>query len=205
MRNTRMAITRVMRAGFIGMVLCSVTAAFCQTNLIKNGSFEKPVVPSGGYRLFFTGKAFRHWQVVGDSGNVAVASGTYTEGRFRFPAKAGAQFLDLTGTSNSATGVAQTVATTPDAAYTLTFYVGNICDPHGGNGVSSTVNVWVDGQQVYSATNSRGKGRTVLTWQRFTTTIVATSPTTTIAFINGDTPSDNVNGLDKITLVPQSD
>jgi len=194
-----------MRTGFVGMVLCSVTAVFAQTNLIKNRSFERPVVPSGGFRLFSTGKTFSHWKVVGDSGNVAVVSGMYTEQRFRFPAKAGAQFLDLTGASNTATGVAQTVATTPGAAYFLTFYVGNIYDPHGVDGVTSTVNVWVDGQQVYRATNSRGKAKTSLTWQKFTTTIVAASSTTTIAFINGDPPSDNVNGLDAITLVPQGD
>jgi len=201
---TRM-ITRMMRASLVGMILCSVNAAFSQTNLIKNHSFEIPVVASGGYRIFSTGRTFRDWQVVGDSGNVAVVSGNYREQRFTFPAKAGAQFLDLTGTSNSATGVAQAVATTPGAAYTLTFFVGNIYDPHGVDGVSSTVNVWVDGQQVYRATNSRGRGKTSLTWQKFTTTIVATSSTTTIASINGDPRSDNVNGLDQITLVPQGD
>jgi Protein of unknown function (DUF642) len=202
---TRM-ITRTMRAGLVGMVLCSVTPAFCQTNLIKNHSFERPVVTPGTYRLFRTGKTFSHWQVVGDSGYVAVVSETFTCCGFSFPAKTGVQWLDLTGSnSNTATGVAQTVATTPGAAYTLTFYVGNIYDPHDGLGVSSTVNVWVDGQQVYRATNSRGKGKTSMIWQKFTTTIVATSSTTTIAFINGDPSNDNNNGLDAITLVPQGD
>jgi len=186
------------------MVLCSVTAAFSQTNLIKNGSFEKPVAPYRGYRLFSTGKMFSNWQVVGDPGSVVVVNGTYTESPvFSFPAQAGSQFLDLTGNSNTATGVTQTVATTPGTSYTLTFYVGNMYDPHGVDGVSSTVNVWVDGQQVYQATNSRGKVRTSLTWQKFTTTIVAASSETTIAFINGDPPSDNINGLDAIMLVPQ--
>jgi hypothetical protein len=205
MRNAKMLIIRVKRAGFLGMILCSVTAAFCQTNLIKNCSFERPVVPSGSYQTFSTGEAFPHWKVVGDPGNVAVVSDTYREQRFTFPAKAGVQFLDLTGTSNTATGVAQTVATTPNSAYTLTFFVGNINDPRRIDGVSSTVNVWVDGQQVYKATNSWGKGKTSLVWQKFTTTITATSSKTTIAFINGDPPNDNVNGLDKISLVPQGD
>jgi len=198
-------ITRMMRASLVGMILCYVTAAFCQTNLIKNRSFEWPVVKPGTYRLFNTGRTFSHWQVVGDSGSVTLVSGTFTQNGFSFPAKAGVQWLDLTGNSQTTTGVAQTVATTPGAAYTLTFFVGNIYDPHGSFGVSSTVNVWVDGQQVYRATNSRGKGKTSMVWQKFTTTIVTTNSPTTIAFINGDPPNDSANGLDQITLVPQGD
>ncbi len=201
----RVLVTRKIRAACFGIVMVSATAVFCQTNLIKNRSFERPVVPSGSYRLFSMGKTFSNWQVVGEPGNVAVVSGTYTEPHFTFPAKVGAQFLDLTGTSNTATGVAQTVPTTPGAAYTLSFFVGNVYDPHGGNGVSSTVNVWVDGQQVYRAINSRGKGKHSLTWQRFTTTVVATTSEMTIAFINGDPASDNANGLDAVTLVPEHD
>ena len=202
---TRMIITRLTRAGLVGMVLCSVTAAFCQTNLFKDGSFEKPVVQPGTYRLFSTEKTFHHWQVVGDAGSVTLVSGTFTEEGFTFPAKAGVQWLDLTGNSQTATGVAQTVTTTPDAAYTLTFYVGNIYDPDGVFGVSSTVNVWVDGQQIYRATNSRRTEKAYMVWHKFTTTIMATSSTTTIAFINGDPPNDTANGLDKVRLVPQGD
>jgi Protein of unknown function (DUF642) len=202
---TQMMITRVIRTVFVGIVLCSVTAAFCQTNLIRNCSFERPVVTPGTYRLFFTGQTFSHWKVVGQSGSLTLVSGTFTQEKFTFPAKAGVQWLDLTGNSQTPTGVAQTVATTPGGAYTLTFYVGNIYDPHGVFGVRSTVSVWVDGQQVYTATNSRGKGKKSMIWQRFITTIVATSSTTTIAFINGDPSNDTANGLDKISLVPQGD
>lgn len=203
---TQRFVQRWIRASLIGIILGSVSAAFCQTNLIKNGSFERPVVPYRIYRLFSTGHTFSHWRVVGDAGNVAVANGTVTiPPVYSFPAQAGSQFLDLTGVSNTATGVAQTVATTPNASYTLTFYVGNTYDPNGpNNGVSSTVNVLVDDQQVFQATNSTGKGRTALTWQKFTTTIVATSSQTTIAFINGDPSTDNINGLDAVSLVPQS-
>jgi Protein of unknown function (DUF642) len=190
----------------VGMVLGFGSSAFCQTNLIKNGSFERPIVPYAGYEIFSTGETFLDWKVVGAAGNAAVVSGAYTEPHFTFPAEVGAQFLDLTGTTNSATGVAQTVSTISGAAYTtLTFWIGNLYDPSGVDGVSSTVNVWVDGQQVYTATNSRGKGRTAVNWQQFATTIVATSSQTTIAFINGDPLSDNANCLDGIAMVLQSE
>jgi len=201
---TRIMFRRWIRAGLIGMILGSAGVAFGQTNLIQNGSFERPVAPYQRYRPFSTGRTFSHWQVIGDSGNVAVMNGAFTWPQATsFPAQAGSQHLDLTGEHNTATGVAQTVNTTPGAAYTLTFYVGNMYDPNGILGVTSTVNVLVDGQQVFQATNSRGKVRTALTWQKFTTTIVATSSQTTIAFVNGDPPSDSHNGLDAVRLVPQ--
>ena len=201
----RIFVDRLIRTTLIGFILGSVSVAFCQTNLIQNGSFEKPVAPYRSYRTFSTGQTFSHWQVIGDPGNVAVANGTVTiPPVYTYPAQAGAQHLDLTGETNTATGVAQTVATTPNTAYTLTFYVGNLYDPKGpNNSVSSTVNVLVDGQQVFQATNSRGKVRTALTWQKFTTTIVATSSQITIAFVNGDPPNDAINCLDAIRLVPQ--
>jgi hypothetical protein len=195
----------MIRASFAVLVLCLLCAAAPSVNLIRNGSFESPVVPIGSYEGFSTGQTFSHWSVVGDSGNVAVVSGTFTQNGFTFPAKAGKQWLDLTGTSNSATGVAQTVATTPGAAYTLVFFIGNVYDPGGIFGVSSTVNVLVNGTQVFSGTNSRGKGKTTMVWQKFMTTITATSAQTTISFINGDPSNDTLNGLDAISLVPQAD
>jgi len=174
-------------------------------NLIKNGSFEKPVVTAGGYEQFSTGDTFNGWKVVGATGNVAIASGAFEQGGFTFPAAGGSQWLDLTGNSNTATGVAQTVATTVGTAYTLTFYIGNVDDPGGVWGTTSKVNVFVDGTQVYAATNSRGAGQTKLVWQKFSTTITATSAHTTIAFMNGDPPTDNSNGLDLISLVEEAD
>src|SRR5712691_6300117 len=108
-----------------------------------------------------------------------------TQNGIAFPAKKGKQWLDLTGfNSNSATEVAQTVATTPGVAYTLSLYVGNVVDPNGVVGTTSTVNVLVDGGQVFTAANSMGQGQSKQVWQKFTTTIMATSTQTTIAFIN---------------------
>jgi hypothetical protein len=175
-------------------------------NLIKNGGFEKPIAPAGGLTCLSTGQAFANWTVVGATGNVCIVSGTYTANGWTVEPEAGAQSLDLTGYgSNMATGVSQTVATTPGAAYQLTFWVGNVVDPSGADGVTSTVNVLVNGVQVYTATNSLGAGSTSVVWQKFTATITSLTPQTSIAFINGDPAGDNYNGLDGITLVPQKD
>jgi hypothetical protein len=170
-------------------------------NLIKNGGFEKPLAPAGAYRCFNTGQTFAGWTVVGATGNVCIVSGTYTFNGYTFPPEAGAQALDLTGGTNVATGVSQNFATTPGAAYTLTFWVGNLVYP--GLGPTSTVNVLVNGVQVYTATNSLGTGSTSAVWQKFTATITSLTTSTSIAFINGDPANDNYNGLDGISLVAQ--
>jgi hypothetical protein len=170
---------------------------------IKNGGFEKPSVPASGYMLFSTGQTFDHWTVVGASGNVAVVSGAFVQNGLAFPAGAGKQWLDLTGNSNTPTGVQQTLKTTPNAKYKLTFLVGSQYDPNGIFGTSSTVDVLVNGTPVFTATNSPPASSSMQIWKKFTTTVTATSATTSIAFINGDPSSDTDNGLDAVKLAPQ--
>jgi hypothetical protein len=195
-------MTRQIRVSFVVFLLAIAAHG---AGLTKNGSFEVPVVPVGGFQSFSNGQGFSGWKVVGAPGNVAIVSGQFTQNGFSFPAKAGKQWLDLTGVSQTSTGVAQNFATMPSTAYTLTFWVGNVYDPQGIFSISSTVIVKVNGQRVYRATNSRGKGRTTQVWEKFVTTITATSSKTTITFINGDPSSDTNNGLDAITLVPRKD
>jgi len=170
------------------------------TNLLGNGSFEHPIVGGGSFDLFNTGTTFSHWKVTGAAGNVAIVSGTFTQGGFSFPAHCGSQWLDLTGTSNSATGVSQTFNTTAGSQHTLTFFVGNIVDPGGIFGTTSTVNVLIDGQQIFSATNSGGAGSNKLFWKKFTTGFTATGSSVTITFLNGDPSTDTNNGLDCVQL-----
>lgn len=180
-----------------------IQGAFGATNLMVNGSFERPVVPAGTFENFDTGVSFAGWQVVGATGDVSVIGASYLEDGYTWPAAAGEQWLDLTGDgSNTATGVQQTVATTVGAAYNLTFYVGNAVG--GPIGISSTLNVLVNGTQIFAVTNFAGEGLTSIVWQKYTTTIVATSSETTFAFMNGDGPTNNVNGLDGISLVEQA-
>jgi hypothetical protein len=120
-----------------------------------------------------------------------------------FPAEDGTQWLDLTGlNTNSAEGVQQVVTTTPGTQYTLSFWVGNIFDPGGIFGTTSTVKVLVGGiggTLIDTATNSSTTTGTQ-TWEQFTTTFTATSSSTTLDFINADPGSDNSNGLDNVVL-----
>jgi hypothetical protein len=172
-----------------------------RTNLLYDAGFESPVVPVGGFSLFGSGQGFSKWQVVG-TGNVAICSTTFASDGFTFPAKSGGQWLDLTGTTQSRAGVQQTVATAPGQLYALTFWVGNIYDPGGPYGTTSTVRVYVNGSLALTVRNSRGTGTTTMAWQRFRTTFSATSTETTLAFINADPRNDSSNGLDDVRLVP---
>lgn len=86
---------------------------------LVNGGFEKPVVASGRYRLFSTGQTFAGWCVVGARGSVARSVAPTS-----FVARSGKQWIDLTGLSQTATGIAQTVKTRPGRRYTLRFAVG---------------------------------------------------------------------------------
>ncbi len=194
---------RLVHIGLLATVLGVAGYQAQAANLLKDGGFEKPPAPVGGYTLYGTGQKIGPWTVVGAAGNVATLSGTFTQNGFTFPARSGQQSLDLTGTSNTPTGVSQTVTTVPGGLYQLTFFVGNVVDPNGIFGTTSTVNVMVDGVLLMTAVNRAGKGSTQQVWRKFTATVTAGSTPTTIAFLNGDPPNDTSCGLDAVSLVPQ--
>ena len=201
---------RSLRFQFVFGALCAAVAlapvvALAAPELINNGGFEEPIVSTGGFQLFAIGQGIGAWRVVGAPGNVGVVSGDFTSNGFRFPAASGRQWLDLTGGSNTRTGVAQSVSTTPGTQYQLSFAVGNVYDPGGIFGVSSTVEVFADGRKLLDATNTQGKGSSQMVWQRFSTTVTATSSATTLTFINGDRADDTNNGLDAVSLFPMAD
>lgn len=172
-------------------------------NLAGNGSFEKPVTPAGGFLIFPKGAQIGAWQVVGEDGEVGLIDKDYVAGSFTSPSRSGKQWLDLTPRATitpTAIGVEQTVRTTPARDYVLSFFVGNVRDQNGQFGTTSTVNVFVDGEQVMSATNRAGRGKTSVVWRKFSLTFTAARRNTRVAFINGD--NDDLNGLDAVSLVP---
>ena len=181
----------------LAAVLGAGAPAAQAANLIENGSFEKPVVTPGTYLRVFSGStAIPHWRAMG-SGDVAVVSGQFAQGCCTFPARKGHQFLDLTGGgSNAAAGVQQTVPTTPGGRYTLTFGLGNVVDPSGVFGTKSTVKVLLNGSPL--STDTATGGATVLFWTTFTIHLTAPTASTTIAFVNGDGPADNVDAIDTV-------
>jgi hypothetical protein len=169
-------------------------------NLVRDGSFETPIAPSGGFLVFNVGSKFSKWHVVGVSGDIGIVSGTFAQNGFTFPAGCGTQWVDLTGIATIGVGVAQKIATVQGSQHVLTFSVGNVVDPNGIFGTTSTVNVLVNGVQTFKAVNKKGVGLKVQVWKSFTTTITAPSSSTTITFVNGDPAGDDNNGLDCVKL-----
>jgi uncharacterized protein DUF642 len=177
-----------------------VTGAPDLLNLVRDGSFETPIAPSGGFLVFNVGSKFSKWHVVGASGDIGIISGTFAQNGFTFPAGCGKQWVDLTGIATTGAGVAQKIATVQGSQHVLTFSVGNVVDPGGIFGTTSTVNVLINGVQTFKAVNKKGVGQMVQVWKSFTTTITAPSSLTTITFVNGDPAGDDNNGLDCIKL-----
>ena len=184
-------------AAFVAVCGSSVALA---DNLVRDGGFERPIVPDGGLTRFSRGQKAGPWKVVGAAGTVDIISTDFTFEGFTTPAKRGVQWMDLTGNTNSATGVQQRITTTPSATYLLTFFVGSAYDPTGQLGTSSTVHLLIDGSDVASFTFKAKPGSTAQQWRKFSTEFVAATAATTIAFINGDPPNDTDNGVDVVSV-----
>jgi hypothetical protein len=171
-----------------------------------DSEFTDGVIKAGTFMLLDSSERLGGWRTVGENGNVAWTSGSYKHHGFNFYAQksrtqATATWINLAGLSQSATGLMHvSVATTAGASYTLTFYVGNIYDPNGVYGTTSTVVVYANTSLLGSFTNSDGQGSVDENWKQFSTTFVATAPYTVVAFINGDPPGDMNCGLDTVVL-----
>jgi len=179
-----------------------IACGLLQANLITNNSFETPTVPVGGFTNFPGGStAITGWTAVGPQ--ASIVSNTYTAARIVFNAEDGVQWQDLTGdSSNAVEGVEQTVATTPGTNYVLSFWVGNVFNPGGAFGTTSTVNVrlgGIAGTLLGSFTNNNQPSGTQ-DWKQFTTSFTAAGTSTIIDFLNGDPGNDNSNGLDNVDL-----
>lgn len=206
MKNQSFISRRYRSTLLAGILLCGVAVpGVTSANLITNGSFETPTTPTTNYLQYFSGSSFDGWTVVGAAGNVALVSSAYTSVGFSFPAQDGNQWLDLTGLSNTKTGIQQAVGTSIGTDYDLSFWVGNQIDSSGVNyGISSTVEVLLDGASLGSFTNSGGDATTkIQNWKQFTLSFTASSTSSVIQFLNSDGVGDSTNGLDNVALLAQ--
>lgn len=170
------------------------------TNLFVNGSFELPVLPSSQFVSYLVGSSgLTGWTIVGPAGQALSQVPSTFAGNppFQFPAQDGNQWIDLTGFNNNApVGLAQTVATTPGQAYSISFWVGNVSG--GPFGTTSTVNIELSQGGGGSCTNTTPG--LVLSWQHCTVDFTAAGANTTVTFRNADPAFDNSNGLDNVSI-----
>ena len=185
-------------------ILLALAAVDAHANLLTNGSFDIPAAPAGSFTDYNPGDTgLTGWTIVGNPGtDVATFSTLTVFSGVSYVAEDGPNYLRLTGDgSNSDTeGVAQTIATNIGDSYTLTFWVGNV-DDLPFDGVTSTVDVSANGTSLGAFTNMCTACTTTQSWQLFTTTFIATSNSTPLQFLNGDSANDNSNGLDNVSIV----
>ena len=189
------------RLASIGLLAFAGSAS---ANLVVNGDFESPEIPSSSPELYAVGESLDGWSVFGPGrADVAVLNGPFTQLGLTFTHQSGVQSLDLTGLSNTTAGVSQSIATVPGVAYDLSFYVGNV-QSSGIWGTSSTVRVLLNGASFATASYAGGP-TDALGWERFSYQFVATASSTALAFVNLDGPTDNVNQIDavSVTVVPE--
>jgi len=179
------------------------TGAPPSPNLLTNGDFELNAVAGGtGVDINSGSAAIPGWTIIGTaSSTVALVNGALTGYGLTFPAQSGYQWLDLAGTYVAPGGtrsITQTVPTVAGMSYLLTFWVGNVYDPTGPFGTTSTVAVKINGAASGSFTNSAQT--TALSWQQFSVTFTGTGNSTAIEFDNMDPTGDDSNGLDNVIL-----
>ena len=187
--------------------LFSVAAGSTQ-NLIRNGSFEHPLLPADNpLQIERGGTRFHGWTVTGPR-NLAVSliNVNYTENFngniLHFSPAQGAQSLDLSGPSNQGpVGVKQTVATIAGDAYVLSFSLANQDDTYTFYSRPSALEVFIDGVSQGIFKNNRNTAND-LTWRKFKLNFTAAKGATTIQFVNRTALDDNECGLDAVSVVP---
>lgn len=167
-------------------------------NLVVNGSFENPAVPTASFINYLGGStAITGWTVVGvDS---AVSEDTFMQSGITFQAQDGNQMIDLAGvTSNSMTsGVTQNISTTINQVYEISFYVGSATDSNFF--FPSTIDLSIDGGARVSYTNPTAPTN-MLNWKLFTVNFTATNSTTNLTFFNGGTSNNFESELDNVSV-----
>ncbi len=180
-----------------------------RADLIINGSFESPALPSGGLiNVGGGGTAITGWTVQGSDVNLLQTN--YSEvgnGMNQFNAEDGLNSIDITGNGNTgpADGIEQTVATTPGQTYFLSFYVGRAASDNGNSAYldPTTVDLSIDGGPRTSFTNSLTAPSGGIGWEQFDTSFIAAGSSTTITFLNGTPAATSEAGLDNVSLVPE--
>jgi len=184
----------------ISLSLCLLSAS-SWANLLVNGSFETPVVPTNSFLDYQVGSAgITGWTVTGASGDVTVLNKGFNCCGVTFTSSDGNQAVDLTGLADDAVsrGLSQTL-TLAAGPYILSFDVGNYSDPNGsGSPNPSRVQVFVNSVLLGTFSNANNTPG-VINWQTFTLGFSATG-STTIELRNVATAGDDYTGVDNAVL-----
>ncbi len=175
----------------IAGVVLALSGAAHGANLLTNGSFETPILPTGSYTSYPAGTtAITGWTAVGP-GDTQL---TRTE---FLPAADGNQWIDLTGYIGYDKGLqSDAVATEIGTTYRLSFYLGDYA-PF----VSSTASVRINDDPAMLFTNVYQSG--TMDWELKSLDWIATATTARITFLgvaNGALSNNLGIGLDGVAF-----
>lgn len=165
-----------MSSRFLRALACSllISSPALAASIVTNGSFEQPNVPGQASPSFqtLTGSALTGWTI--SSGSIDLI-GSYWQ------AQDGSQSIDLSG--NETGTIYQDLATTPGAAYTLSFYLAG--NPDGAPTVKNVQVSWDNAVIAAPPTPSfdtTGHSKSNMGWAQFIYNVVATGTTTRLEF-----------------------
>jgi len=144
----------------------ALVPASARANLIVNGGFESPDIPTGTFAVF---GAISGWTTFSGSGieiQDHVAGSPFE----------GAQHVEMDSYDNS--GMFQTFSTVPGASYTFSFEYS----PRPGVGPDSNP-IEVFWNSAIDIVNGSGIGNADTVWGLHSYTVTAAGPTTTVAFL----------------------
>lgn len=199
-----------MKAAWLALIAAAtVTAGSAEAATINNGSFETPTTSYGDrYEIGSTG--ITGWTVVGNDGSAVDTAGTghnvalLTNGAYSLSTPFGAQFVDLTGYSDTApyAGLSQAITTVADQAYTVTFWLGSSLT----NGLYvGPVSVKVGAGDGYTVIANDGPLDPDATpqgmqWTQQTYNFTATGTSTTLSIIGNSSAGGQFIGLDNVSI-----
>lgn len=184
--------TRAASSGF------TVDVGPVRSNLLNNGSFETPVIPSATYDdLRVGGEPLGFdWTITTNTVDI-VSQGVFG---WTAPAFAGKQWLDLVGFGSTG-GVEQNFATTPGGQYTLSFEYANNPGALPSSSADVTVRSGAGTPLSRSVTHDTSTGADYH-WTAFDAAFTATGTSATLAF--NETVGGGNGGifLDAVSVAP---
>ena len=177
-------------------------------SLITNGSFETGGPTAGNSTNPNIGDNVGGWTVINNNGTTTNNGRNIiwlADGAYGLYTPYGVDFIDLTGTTDSAPfdGLSQAVATTPNQTYTLSFAIGaqgpasqGMSGVYGGPiAVTATAG---STSQTFIFAGIGGTSENGTNWSSRSLTFTANSASTNISFVGGT--GNQFIGLDNVSL-----
>lgn len=171
-----------------------------EVNLVKNPSFETPVVVNNGgtWELFANGAPLLEWMTSYLSGNTPSLL-EIQRGYSGWLAADGLQFAELD--SNEPTTVYQDIPTIPGKNYTFSYKFA--ARPDESALADNTANVWWGGSLAGTPSSDTVSAGPNTDWKTFSHSVVATTSLTRIAFEDAGTANSLGNFVDQVSVTCQ--